>query len=214
MNYTCLTKYPAKAGTKPQVYFDKISKMNLKQYKYSIILLIILSCGKQGNSVQNYGYAKNENKSSTVSLNMSDFKNYGMLIDRIKEIKCHDSIPKIEIRQKHLTKNIFPIEYCESVIFDPDGKHYVTFRNGKPYVWRTMTEIKSNSLSKKLVEDFSYYKKSKIPENYLIIIESERNERIDGIEKFIDDVTLAYDPLETQLELNFAFWEAIPPIQP
>ena len=188
--------------------------MNLKLSKYLIFFLIIVSCENQSIELKNYGYAKNGDNSSTVTLKISEFKNYGMLVDRIQDITCGDSIPKIVIRKKNLTRNIFPTEHCESMVFDPDGKHYVTFRNGKPYEWQTIIEIKPNSLHKKLIEDFSYYKKSKIPENYLIIVESEREEEVYGIEKFIENLTQEYDKLETNLELNFAFWEAIPQLPP
>ena len=190
------------------------SQMHLKLIKYLIFFLIILSCGKQGVEIKNYGHSKNRNKSLNVSLKLSEFKNYGMFIDKIQEIGCNDSVPKIVIRQKNLIKNIFPIEHCASMIFDPDGKHYVTFRNGRPYEWRTINEIEPNALHKKLTEDFSYYKKSKNPENYLIIIESTREEKVNGIEKFIKDVTEEYDKLESKLELNFAFWETIPHLSP
>jgi len=110
--------------------------------------------------------------------------------------------------------NIYPTEYCEPMIFDPDGKHYVTFRKGKPFEWQTITEILPSSLSKKLTENFSYYRNSEKLENYLIIIESERNEKTNGIEKFITDITQEYDKLESDLELNFAFWESIQYLPP
>ena len=100
------------------------------------------------------------------------------------------------------------------MIFDTDGKHYVTFRKGKPFEWQTTTEILPDSLHKKLTEDFSYYRNSEKLESYLIILESERNEKLNGIEKFITAITQEYDKLETDLELNFALWEEVPHLPP
>tara|TARA_R110002051_G_scaffold69863_1_gene125656 strand:- start:2092 stop:2679 length:588 start_codon:yes stop_codon:yes gene_type:complete len=181
--------------------------MKLNFVKYLIIVLLLTCCRNQETKIRGYGFPKNENRRLNVSLELSEFKNYGILIDRIREITCNDSIPKIVVKQKNLILNIYPTELCEPIIFDPDGKHYVTFRKGKPFEWQTITEIFPDSLSKKLTEDFSYYRNSEKLESYLIIIESERNEKINGIEKFITGITQEYDKLETKLELNFAFWE-------
>ncbi len=188
--------------------------MNLKFAKYLIIILLLASCGKQEIEIKNYGFPKDKKGSLNISLEFSEFKNYGNLIDKIREIKCNDSIPKIVIKEKNLIRNIYPTEHCEPMIFDPDGKHYVTFRKGKPFEWQTITEILPGSFSKKLTEDFSYYRNSEKLENYLIIIESERNEKINGIEKFIIDITQEYDKLETDLKLNFVFWEVVPHLPP
>lgn len=194
--------------------FEQTLEMNMKFAKYLIIVLLLTSCEKQVAEIKNYGFQKNESQSLNVSIELSEFKNYGLLIDRIREITCSDSIPKIVVKQKNLISNIYPTELCEPIIFDPDGKHYVTFRKGKPFEWQTITEILPDSLSKKLTEDYTYYRNSKKLESYLIIIESERNEKINGIEKFIMDITQEYDELETDMEINFAFWEVVPPLPP
>ena len=157
---------------------------------------------------------KKDSRNLNLSLELSEFKNYGKLIDRIREITCNDSIPKIVVKEKNLIRNIYPTELCEPIIFDPDGKHYVTFRKGKPYEWQSITEILPNSINKKLTEDFAYYRNSEKLESYLVIIESERNEKINGIESFIKSITQEYDKLETDLELNFAFWEVVPHLPP
>ena len=188
--------------------------MNLKFAKYLIITLLLASCGKQETEIRNYGFPKNDNGSLNLSLELSEFKNYGKLIDRIREITCNDSIPKIVVKEKNLIRNIYPTELCEPIIFDPDGKHYVTFRKGKAFEWQTITEILTDSLGNKLTGDFTYYRNSDKPESYLIIIESERDEKVNGIEKFITSITKEYDKLGTDLELNFAFWEVVPHLPP
>ena len=188
--------------------------MNLKFAKYLIIILLLARCGKQETEIKSYGFPKNGKVNLNVPLELSEFNNYGKLIDRIRKTTCNDSIPKIVIKEKNLTQNIYPIEHCEPMIFDPNGKHYVTFRKGKPYEWQSITEILPNSINKKLTEDFAFYRNSEKLESYLIIIESERNEKVDGIEKFIKSITQEYDKLETDLKLNFAFWEVVPHFPP
>ncbi|WP_350290050.1 hypothetical protein [uncultured Croceitalea sp.] len=188
--------------------------MNLKFAKYLIMILLLASCGNQETEIKSYGFPKNGNGNLNVSLELSEFNSYGKLIDRIRKTTCNDSIPKIVVKEKNLTRNIYPMEHCEPIIFDPNGKHYVTFRKGKPYEWQSIIEILPNSINKKLTEDFAYYRNSEKLESYLVIIESERNEKIDGIEKFIKSITQEYDELETDLKLNFAFWEVVPHFPP
>ena len=187
--------------------------MKLDLAKYLIILLFLINCGKQESEVKNYGFSEMEKDSLEVSLKLSEFENYGMFVDKIHEITCNDSIPKIVIEKKYLTRNIYPIEYCEPIPANPKEKHYVTFRRGKPYHARSAIEIDSDSLISKLRDDFSYYRNLNNLENlecYLVIIEAERSEKVNGIETFLNNLTQEFDKLESDLKLNISFWEVVP----
>ena len=182
-----------------------------------VIVLLIMSCGKQETEIKNYGFPKNENESLDVSVELSEFKNYGLLIDRIREIKCNDSVPKIVIKQKKLIQNIYPTELCEPIIFDPDGKHYVSYTKGKFYKDHFSKEINTDSLAWTLKNDFAYFKvedDTDVIKSYFTIIESNREEKVDGIENFLINLTQEYDKLKTELELNISFWEVVPHIPP
>lgn len=173
----------------------------------------MVNCGKQETEIRNYGFPKDENRGLNVSLELSEFKNYGKLIDRIREITCNDSIPKLVIKEKNLIRNIYPIEHCEPMIFDPEGKHYVSFTKGKFYKDHFSKEIKTDSLAWTLKNDFAYFKvedETDVIKSYLTIFESNRNEKVDGIENFLTDLTQEYDKLRTELELNISFWEVVP----
>ncbi|WP_227478111.1 hypothetical protein [Winogradskyella immobilis] len=175
--------------------------------------MLFTSCGKQETEIKNYGFPKSENGSLNVPLELSEFKNYGLLIDRIREITCNDSVPKIVIKQKNLIQNIYPTEVCESIIFDPDGKHYVSFTKGKFYKDHFSKEINRDSLASTLKNDFAYFKvedETDVIKSYFTIIESNRDEKVDEIEKFLTNLTQEYDNLKTELELNISFWEVVP----
>ena len=187
--------------------------MNLKFAKYLMTIMFLASCGKQETEIKDYGFLKNEKGSLKVSLELSEFKNYGELIDRIREITCNDSIPTIVIKEKNLIRNIYPIEHCEPMIFDPDGKHYISFAKGKFYKDHFSKEIKTDSLDWTLKNDFAYFKvegETDVVKSYFTIIESNRNEKVEGIENFLTDLTQEYDKLKTELELNISFWEVVP----
>ena len=148
-----------------------------------------------------------------MSLRIHEFKDYEQFVDRIREISCNDSIPKIIIEKKGEIRNIYPLEHCEPIIFDPKEKHYVTFRGGKAYRASTIIEIDSDSLGSKLTEDFAYYRnsnESEKPESYLVIVESMPSDKMDGIENFLVDLTCEFDNLNTKLNLNISFWEVVP----
>ncbi|MCR1026813.1 hypothetical protein NQT66_18485 [Cellulophaga baltica] len=191
--------------------------MKLNIAIYSIILFLSASCSNQKYEIKDYGFPKKENDSLKVSLKLSEFENYGLLVDRIREITCNDSFPKMVFKKNKVIRNIYPIENCEPLIYDPEGKHYVTFRGGKPYKASTTIEIDTDSLRSKLKDDFSYYRNSnpvKNPESYLVIIESERQDNVDGIEDFLSKLTQEFDKLKADVELNISFWEVVPFLPP
>ena len=103
-------------------------QMKLNIVKFLILILLISSCTNQKRELKEYGYAKKESDSSKVSLRLGDFITYGDFVDRIHEVTCNDSIPRIVIETKKNVRHIYPTEYCEPFIFDPAGKHYVTCR--------------------------------------------------------------------------------------
>ena len=74
--------------------------MDLNFAKYLIIILLLTSCKNQETEIKNYGYPNNENGNLNVSLELSEFKNYGKLIDKLREISCNDSVPKIVITEQ------------------------------------------------------------------------------------------------------------------
>jgi hypothetical protein len=125
--------------------------------KYLIIFILFISCEEQKSKTLYYGTSKNESENLDVPLNISNFKNYGLFVKRIREITCNNSIPKIVVKQKNITRNFYINEQCEPIIFDPDGKHYVTFRKGKPFEFHSNKEILSESLREKLSQDFLYF---------------------------------------------------------
>ncbi len=182
-----------------------------------LFILVLISCQKQETEIRNYGFSKKENSNLNVSVKLLEFENYGMLMDRIREITCNDSIPKIAIVEKDLKRNMYPISHCEPMIFDPDEKHYVSFHKGKFYKDDLGKEIGTDSLSwilKNDFEDFKVIDKSDAIKSYFIIIQSNRNEKVDGIGEFLTDLTQEFDKLKTELELNISFWEIVPYIPP
>ncbi len=197
--------------------FKQTYEMRLNFVKYLIFLMFLASCGKQEKEIRDYGFPKKEKDSLRTSIKLSEFQNYGILIDRIQEIICNDSIPKIVIEKKYLIRNIYPIVYCEAISINPKGRHYVSFKKGKAYKDNYSKEIKTDSLTRILKKEFAYYQtsnESNNPNSYVIIIESNRNENVAGIEQFLTDLTLEFDRLNTELELNIAFWEDVPVMPP
>ena len=185
--------------------------------KYLIFLVILSSCGNKEKEIRHYGFMKKQNDSLNVSLSISEFKDYGNFIDRIRKITCNDSIPKIIIEKKDLIRNIYPIEYCEPMTFDPEAKHYVTFTRGKAYKDPYPNEIKLDSLSWILENDYAYHWTSTKSDSlicYFIVIESNRAEKVDGIESFLTQLSHEFDNLNTKLDLNISFLEISPYIPP
>jgi len=190
--------------------------MKLNFVKYLILILLLTSCEDDKKAIKNYGYFKSEPQNLNVALKISEFKNFGLFIDRISEITCNDSIPKVVIENKKSIKNIYPIDDCNPAPFNPKSKHYITFRNGNAYRFRSEKEIKIDSLDFLIKNNFAYYQtsnKSENPDVYYAIIESERSEKINGIENLLLNITNEFDELDTELNFNISFWN-IPPLPP
>ena len=195
--------------------------MKLNIAKLLILILLMSGCFGPGKKLKEYGYGKKGNDSLKVSLQLRKFKTYGEFLDRILEVTCNDSIPRIVIETKNIVRNIYPTIYCESSIFDPAGKHYITFDRGKIYQDHSLPEINLDSLSEMLLTDFAYYYSSNLtdePDNFFVIIESMRDEEAVGIENFLNTLAIKYDSLKTDVVLNITFWEQIqhqppPPIE-
>jgi len=193
--------------------------MKINIFKYLILILFLISCKKENKTVKNYGYLKSEPQNLNVNLQLSEFENFGFFVDKLNRIVCKDSIPKIVIKNKSSTKNIYPIESCIPASYQTENKHYVTFRNGKPNKFHSNEEIKIDSLGNLLRNEFAYYKRTNEtdnPDSYYVIIESQRNETLNGIEEFLIDLTNEFDKLETESNLNILFWNVlpIPPLPP
>jgi hypothetical protein len=139
-----------------------------------------------------------------------------MFIDRIREITCNDSVPKIVFKNNNIIRNIYPSECCVPATFNPDGKQYVTFRKGKVFEWESNEEILTDSIHQKLIEDFSYQRNSNSPKLFLLIVESDRKEKMDGLENFLLALAKEFDKLNTNLVLNISFWPSVtvPPLPP
>ncbi|MBP2833033.1 hypothetical protein J8281_12620 [Aquimarina sp. U1-2] len=192
--------------------------MKFNFVNFLIFILCLVSCINQDKEFKEYGYSEKDKDNLKVSLQIADFRTYGEFRDRIREITCNDSLPKITINKNKVTRNIYPLERCDPGFFDPEQKHYVTFTDGKAYHEGYYSKkINLDSLGKLLQNEFSYHMTSKSIRNlecYLIIIESERTENLDGIENFLEKITRDFDNLKTNLKLKIAFWEVVPPILP
>ncbi len=74
------------------------------------------------------------------------------------DLFLNKSIPKIIIDNNYIERSIYPSVNCEPIKFDPKGKHYVSFIQGKAYHNHCSAEINIDSLNKMLRNDFSFFR--------------------------------------------------------
>jgi len=191
--------------------YKKTSKMTLNFAKYLIILLLLASCGNQKKELKEYGFKQNNADSLNVSVRISEFDNYENLLNRLKAIVCYDSIPKIVLETENKIRNIYPIEYCEIPMFHPRFRN--TFFIQKDSIIKNERKVEFSELSKLMKQNFENNgEKSDFadsPEKILFIFEFYENKGVDGIEKYLETITEAYDSLEITNELKIAFWPKI-----
>ncbi len=185
--------------------------MKLNFAKYLIIMLILASCGNQKKEVKEYGFKQNEKDSLEVSVRISEFKNYEKFLDRLKEIVCYDSIPKIVLETENKIRNIYPIEYCEIPMFHPRFRN--TFFIQKDSIIKNERKVEFSELSVLMKQNFENMGEkadfADSPEKVLFIFEYYENKGVDGIEKYLEAITESYDFIDSKTELKIAFWPKI-----
>ncbi len=185
--------------------------MKLNFAKFLIIILLLASCGNQKKEIIAYGFKQKSADSLTVSVRISDFDNYENFIDRLKQITCYDSIPKIVLETENKILNIYPIEYCEIPMFHPKFRN--TFFIQKDSIIKNERKVEFSELSKLMKQNFDNMGEkadfADSPEKVLFIFEFYENKGVDGIEKYLETITESYDLLESKNELKIVFWPKI-----
>jgi hypothetical protein len=185
--------------------------MKLNFAKYLIIILLLASCENQKKEIREYGFKQKDTDSLNVSVRISEFDNYENLLNRLREIVCYDSIPKIVLETENKTRNIYPIKYCEMPMFHPRFRN--TFFILKDSIVKNEQKVEFSELSKLLKQNFENLGKkadfAESPEKILFIFEFYENKGVDGIEKYLEIITNSYDSLEITNELKIAFWPKI-----
>jgi len=193
------------------VSFEKNSKMKLNFAKYLIIILLLASCENQKKEIKEYGFKQKDLDSINVSVRISEFDNYKNFLDRLKEIVCYDSIPKIVLETENEIRNIYPIEYCEIPMFHPRFRN--TFFIQMDSIIKNERKVEISELSTLMKQNFENMGVkagfADSPEKVLFIFEYYENTGVDGIEKYLKTITESYDYIESENELKIAFWTKI-----
>jgi hypothetical protein len=178
---------------------------------YLIVILLLASCGNQKKEIKEYGFKQIETDSLGVSVRISEFDNYENFLDRLKEIVCYDSIPKIVLETENKIRNIYPIEYCETPMFHPRFRN--TFFIQMDSIIKNERKVELSELSTLMKENFENMGVkagfADSPEKVLFIFEYYEDKGVDGIEKYLKAITESYDYIQSENELKIAFWPKI-----
>ncbi|WP_127137091.1 hypothetical protein [Flagellimonas oceanensis] len=185
--------------------------MKLNFAKYLIIAFLLASCRNQEKEVLEYGLNSKAANDLRVAVHISDFDNYKTFLDRLKEIVCSDSIPKIVLETENKIRNIYPIANCEIPMFHPRFKN--TFFIQKDSIVKNERKVKFSELSMRMKQNFENMGEkpdfAESPEKVLFIFEFYRNKGVDGIERYLEIITKSYDSLKTKEDLKITFWPKI-----
>tara|TARA_R110000868_G_C10730049_1_gene751517 strand:- start:257 stop:865 length:609 start_codon:yes stop_codon:yes gene_type:complete len=185
--------------------------MKLNFAKYFVITMLLASCGNQKKEIKEYGFKQKDTDSLNVSVRISKFDNYENFLDRLKEIVCYDSIPKIVLETENNIRNIYPIEYCEIPMFHPRFRN--TFFIQRDSIIKNERKVEFSELSALMKQNYENMGKkadfADSPEEVLFIFEYYENNGVDGIEKYLEAITESYDYIQAKEELKIAFWPKI-----
>lgn len=185
--------------------------MKLNFAKYFVITMLLASCGNQKKEIKEYGFKQKDTDSLNVSVRISKFDNYENFLDRLKEIVCYDSIPKIVLETENNIRNIYPIEYCEIPMFHPRFRN--TFFIQRDSIIKNERKVEFSELSALMKQNYENMEKkadfADSPEEVLFIFEYYENNGVDGIEKYLEAITESYGYIQAKEELKIAFWPKI-----
>lgn len=185
--------------------------MKLNFGKFLIIILLLASCRDKKKEIKEYGFKQIDADSLSVSIRISEFDNYENFLDRLKEIVCFDSIPKIVLETENKIRNIYPIEYCEIPMFHPRFRN--TFFIQMDSIIKNERKVEISELSTLMKQNFENMGVKEgfadSPEKVLFIFEYYEDKGVGGIEKYLKAITESYDYIKSENELKIAFWPKI-----
>ncbi|PQB05788.1 hypothetical protein [Aureitalea marina] len=167
---------------------------------------------KSKKEVKEYGFIMQNSDSSSVSVHISDFNSYGDFLQRLQDITCDDSIPRVVLESDKKTKHIYPLEYCDNApFFHPRFRN--TFFVQKDRIVKNECLVEYHDLKYSLNANFENFGKdpdlAESPDKVLFIFEIYENQGIEGIENHLEIITESYDSLRTKNGLKILFWPKI-----
>ena len=181
--------------------------MNLKLAKYVIIILVLMSCQNENKHLTEYGRFDKSKDSLNISIRIADFETYGEFLNRLTEIVCNDSIPKIVIETENNKRNIYPIVFCHPPSANPRPRN--TFYIDEDSIYKNYRQVKPEELYQLMSRNFNNTEQdielAEKPEKILFIFDYYENKKPNGVEKNLELITNAFDLLETKNELKIIF---------
>jgi hypothetical protein len=160
--------------------------------------------------VKTYGNYRANKSELNVSIQLSEFSNYSELLERIRNTVCNDSIPVIILNAKNIERRVFINESCIPLPFNPKGKHYIEIAFDKIFNPWTHKTIKTDSLTQIIQNQLKYEKENGF-NSYFVAFQLRPDEKLNTLEKFLNNLLESFDTLNSDKTLNVALWEVYPP---
>lgn len=209
---------------KPRINYMKIAKQILS---ITLILFTLLGCKqekpasaiseKESSKVEkSYGLYFPEKDSISVLLNLDEYKTFGELLDRKKQIICSGRIPKIVLENDSIIRNIyFTKGICNEKENDINYPNYKLknvieiydnlFINGVSIDDSTTVNTLKNHLQSNLNNLGNNPNMSESPERLVFVVYENKESNLENFKNNLLKITSAFDEIGAKIVLNIVF---------
>ncbi len=176
------------------------------------VLLICYNCNNlESQSVESvekeFGLLEYQNDSLSADLNLDQFRSWKALLNRIEDIVCNDSLPKIILKNDSLIKNVYLKNPCitgTGCILIKE-RNTIEIHNDTISKWYYKQQYPLDSLAILLKKDLENNGRdarfSDSPEKFLIYI-SYDDHHIEKLPILLDKLTTVFEQLSDKKNLN------------
>ncbi len=154
-----------------------------------------------------FGLLQCQNDSLSVDLNLDEFRSWKALLNRIEDIVCSDSLPKIILKSDNLIKNVYLKNPCitgTGCILIKE-RNTIEIHNDTISKWYYNQQYALDSLAVLLKKDLENNGKdprfSDSPEKFLIYISYDDHD-IEKLPILLDKLTTVFEQLSDKKNLN------------
>ncbi len=156
-----------------------------------------------------YGKWDSSYDSLGVELELSQFKSFKDLLDRVELIVCNDSVPKIILKTDQELKTIYFGFLCPTTISCFDKKNTIKIHNDTISMpnkfYYPMDSLED--LLKRDIENNGYDPYLSISPVKLVIFISYNNDGLEKLPKILDKITQAYEKITNKTDVNIILEE-------
>ncbi|MBJ2173905.1 hypothetical protein JBL43_06615 [Aureibaculum sp. A20] len=189
-------------------------------YRFSLFCIVFLfllqGCIKQ-NSInetiirKEYGRKILNNDSTYIEIDLKKYPTYLRLHNRMQELACSDSTPKISFRSDNILKTVYFPGSCQNMPIYLREKNVIEITQDS--VFKSINVLSIDSLY--YIMKMDYFNNGEDPslsdshDRVRIRIQYDKDERTNELTQLLDKITKYFDSVKVKTSLNISLFEKL-----